>query len=390
MNAESTQNFDALEALGRKLTQTFIAHGAELVAPAIVQPAGLFLDVVGEQLRGRTYVFTDPDGLELCLRPDLTVPTCRIYLERDPNALSVSRFCYSGPVFRYQPQQAPVANAREARQAGFEIFGAKDQVAADVEVLRVTIAALKAAGLEQMQLRMGDLGLLTGLLDALHMPERWRQRLKHRFWRSDIFRAELERLVEGPVTLPCIDKGLLDALDPSKPEEALAEVAAYLERQGIEVIGTRQLEEISAGLVEAAADEREQPLPREHAQLIEAYVAISDAPARAADRLDALVAAAKCDISPAIAAFRERLEVLASLEIDLETARFSGDFGRRFEYYTGFVFDIVAEPLGERSPIAGGGRYDRLLAAVGAPRDVAAVGAAIHTERLRTLIEEYA
>ena len=37
----------------------------ERIAPAVIQPAGLFLDVIGESLRARTYVFTDPDGAEL-------------------------------------------------------------------------------------------------------------------------------------------------------------------------------------------------------------------------------------------------------------------------------------------------------------------------------------
>jgi ATP phosphoribosyltransferase regulatory subunit len=61
---------------------------------------------------------------------------------------------------------------------------------------------------------------------------------------------------------------------------------------------------------------------------------------------------------------------------------FSGEFGRNVAYYSGFVFEILVAALGPGSPVAGGGRYDGLLKAVGAPRDVPAVGAAIHTERL--------
>jgi ATP phosphoribosyltransferase regulatory subunit len=63
-------------------------------------------------------------------------------------------------------------------------------------------------------------------------------------------------------------------------------------------------------------------------------------------------------------------------------AEFSAEFGRNLEYYTGFVFEVVAPALGPRSPVAGGGRYDSLLSEVGAPAPVPAVGASIHTERL--------
>jgi ATP phosphoribosyltransferase regulatory subunit len=38
--------------------------------------------------------------------------------------------------------------------------------------------------------------------------------------------------------------------------------------------------------------------------------------------------------------------------------------------------------------VAGGGRYDSLLGEVGAPSDVPAVGASIHTERLLAALQE--
>ena len=388
MIAESTPNFDAIEAHGLRLTEIFRRAGAELVAPSIIQPAGLFLDVIGESLRGRTYVFTDPDGLELCLRPDLTVPACRIYLERDPAALSTQRFCYSGPVFRYQPHDAPAAHARETRQAGFETFGLTDRPAADAEVLGVTIEALRAAGLADFQLRMGDLGLLNAILDAQAMPSRWRRRLAHQFWRADAFHAELKRLVRWPAeSARGIDAALLARLDPERPEDAEAQVAEYLASAKIDLFGTRQLAEITAGLLEAAQDTRSGPLAPAHAQLIETYVGIVDTPRQGAKTLEALAVAAKCDIGPALANFRRRLDLMTEAGIDIEQARFSGEFGRRFEYYTGFVFDLVVPALGANSPVAGGGRYDSLLQAVGAPHEVPAVGAAIYTERLRQVLD---
>ena len=68
--------------------------------------------------------------------------------------------------------------------------------------------------------------------------------------------------------------------------------------------------------------------------------------------------------------------------VDLAAATFSTEFGRKLEYYSGFVFQIEAPGMGETEPVAGGGRYDNLLTALGAPCAVPAVGSAIHTERL--------
>jgi ATP phosphoribosyltransferase regulatory subunit len=388
MTPESTQQFDIIDGYNQRLTAVFRAAGAELVAPSIIQPAGLFLDVVGESLRARTYVFTDPDGHELCLRPDLTVPTCRIYLDRDPTGTSAQRFCYSGPIFRYQPQDAPKANAREMRQAGYESFGAPDRAAADADVLITTLAALRDTGLRDFDLRIGDLGLLHAILDAQAMPQRWRQRLAHQFWRREAFHSELKRLVSWPAaSAEGIDATLLAKLDPAKPDEAEAHVAEFLAQHGIDVFGTRELSEIAAGLLDAAADTRSGPLPKTHAEFIEGYVAITGTPTAAIDALEALAARHRCDIGAAITQYRARVKLLTAAGIDLDRARFSGEFGRQFEYYTGFVFEIVSPVLGSKSPVAGGGRYDSLLTAVGAPSPVPAVGSAIYTERLRAAID---
>ena len=92
------------------------------------------------------------------------------------------------------------------------------------------------------------------------------------------------------------------------------------------------------------------------------------------------------DLSHALEAFARRLELLRAAGVDVADATFSAEFGRDLEYYTGFVFEVIVPELGEKSPIAGGGRYDGLLADVGAPRTVAAVGSCIHTERLIAVI----
>ena len=88
------------------------------------------------RLRGRTYVFTDLAGEELCLRPDLTVPVSRLYLERHPSADRPARYCYNGPAFRFQPKGPSATHPREFRQAGIECFGVADREAADQEIVR--------------------------------------------------------------------------------------------------------------------------------------------------------------------------------------------------------------------------------------------------------------
>jgi ATP phosphoribosyltransferase regulatory subunit len=381
--AESAAQFDRLEAQAHLLTGVFRAGGYELVAPAIIQPANLMLDVVGEDLRARTYVFPDQDGHELCLRPDLTVPTCRLYLERDPSAQTAARLCYNGPAFRYRPVDAPKGNPREFRQAGLEAFGLTDADATDAEIVSLTTTAARAAGLSAFRLKIGDLGLFSALLDALAMPQRWRDRLRHQFWRPAAFRAELHRLTNAQDSAARhLPKDLVAALDPANPRAALDIVADHLSRAGLDLQGARTLEDVTEGLLAIVADARTTPLAARDAALIEAVVAVRATASAAVDQIAAAAKRPGVDITAALDAFSRRLRLLRAGGADLDAAEFSGDFGRKFEYYTGFVFELEAPDLGRNNPIAGGGRYDGLLEAVGAPKRVPAVGAAIYTERL--------
>ncbi len=385
MAAESAKEFEALEAQAATLLDTFRSAGYEQVAPAILQPADVFLDRIGEQIRNRTYVFTDLAGDELCLRPDLTVPVSRLYLERHPEARTEARYCYNGPAFRFQPQGDNRARPREFRQAGIECFGDHDTESADVEIVLLAVEAVRRAGLEDIALRFGDIAMFYALLDALALPERWRLKLAHYFWRPASFHALLSRLAKGE--RPNGDGPVMAfaaTLAGATPEGAEERIASYLEEQGLPLAGNRTLSEIAARVLDQAADQNAGPLRQEVAAVIDAYLAISGPPKKAAERVAALAKDAGIDLSAPLAFAARRFERLEKSGVDLARATFATEFGRNLEYYSGLVFQIETQGLDDA--IAGGGRYDGLLADLGAPRDVPAIGAAVHTERLLTAV----
>ena len=70
----------ALEALGaqaKSILGLFAGRGYVHEEPSVLQPAEIFLDRSGEEIRRRTFTLTDPSGRDLALRPDLTIPICR-------------------------------------------------------------------------------------------------------------------------------------------------------------------------------------------------------------------------------------------------------------------------------------------------------------------------
>src|SRR5919198_307275 len=156
------------DARAEALVAAFERAGYRRVAPAILQPAEPFLDLSGEDIRKRMYLTTDPQGHELCLRPDLTIPVPRHYLASSAAGKPQS-FCYLGPVFRHRD-----AGASEFLQAGIESFGRADTAAADAEMLALGIETTAHYGLDQPDVRMGDVALFSALVAALGLSRRAR------------------------------------------------------------------------------------------------------------------------------------------------------------------------------------------------------------------------
>ena len=86
-------------------------------------------------------------------------------------------------------------------------------------------------------------------------------------------------------------------------------------------------------------------------------------------------------LTPAIDLFESRTGFLAAHGVDLKRVRFSTAFGRGFDYYTGFMFELT-DPKRTGEPLVAGGRYDGLLSRLGSHEPIAAVGFAAWIERL--------
>jgi ATP phosphoribosyltransferase regulatory subunit len=352
-----------IEALNRQavtLLKLFAEHGYAREEPSVLQPAALFLDRSGEEIRRRTFTLTDPAGRDLALRPDLTIPIAKRLVEEGTRL--PARICYNGAVFRHEPNapDKPV----QFFQAGVELFGEDDRGKGDAEILTLAIAALRAAGLKDFTLRMGDLGLFGALVDDLELPAHWRSRLKRHFWRPGYVETLLDRIGHGEET--------------SRLPQDAREIEKLLEAQGEAPPAGRSRADVVARARAEAAEVLK--LDGNVAGAITRLLDISAPIATALADIRALLKKAGIALDAELAAVEARLAVLKSLRVDPARIEFTAHFGRSMEYYTGFVFEVrTADGATE---LAGGGRYDNLLELLGAPHPVTAVGCAIHTERL--------
>ena len=360
--------------------EALVAHyeraGYVRVAPPILQPAEPFLDTLGEDIRRRMFLTTDPDGTELCLRPDLTIPVSRDYLASAQSG-EAAGFCYLGKVFRHRAE-----GPAEFMQAGIELFGRHDTAEADAETFALGLEATARYGIAAPKIRMGDVGLFAALIAALDLAPAWKRRLVKNFNRSDNLAQDLDRLVGAAATERPDYQGVLAALTGSDPNAAHALVTDLLSIAGINTVGGRSVGEIADRFLEQAALGASAGLPRPTRALIEEFLAISGDPDEAADALRTLASEHGLDLAAALDLFAKRTSLLAALGVEVARIGFSTRFGRELDYYTGFVFEVL-DPDGRiERPLVAGGRYDGLLTRLGASEPIPAVGFAVWIGRL--------
>ena len=358
----------------QQLLASYMRAGYTPIDPPLLQPAEPFLDLSGEDIRRRIFLTNDPLGRELCLRPDLTIPVSRAYLESSA-AGKVAGYCYLGVVFRHRE-----GAATEILQAGIESFGRQDKAATDAEMLSLGQEATTLYGLPAPEIRIGDVGLFTAFVAALDLAPAWKRRLVKDFNRKWSLAHDLDQLALTPTNGLPEYRGVLSALAGSDPKAAHHLVTDLLSIAGIAAVGGRSVAEIAERFLEQGALGASTRLPRDTRALIERFLAVRGDPDEAAGELRALAADANLSLSPALDPFETRTGFLAARGVDVGAIRFSTAFGRGFDYYTGFVFELH-DPR-SKGPLIAGGRYDGLLTRLGAPEPIQAVGFAASIEEL--------
>jgi ATP phosphoribosyltransferase regulatory subunit len=372
VSPEPKRSIDPTPEREARLVGHLVAAGYLRAEPPILQPASVFLDLAGEDIRGRIFLTSDPAGYEFCLRPEYTIPVCRDYLA-SPQAGQAAGFSYLGPVFRARTGATP-----EIRQAGLESFGRADREAADAEIFTLALEAAREGG-RDLAVRMGDTGLFNALLDALGLPSAWLRRIRRGHMRGQSLATILAEPANGNTS---DHSGVLAALEGVDKQGARALVQDLLTIAGISSVGGRSSSEIAERFLEQAAMKTDQGIGEERRAVLESFVAISGDPDSASVKLRRLAKDAKLDLAAALDTFDARSGFIAARGVDVSQIAFSASFGRNLDYYTGFVFEAYDRSQPQGRPLVGGGRYDRLLRTLGAAQDIPAVGAAIWCDRL--------
>jgi ATP phosphoribosyltransferase regulatory subunit len=360
---------DGLSDRRDALKQLLADAGYPLTDAPLLQPASVFLDLSGEDIRRRLFLTIDAHGAELCLRPEFTIPLSRAYLAGTAMGLP-ARMGYEGPVFRHR-----AGESGEFRQAGVESFARDDHEAADAEVAALAWQAAQTLGGHALVMRMGDIAILDAALAGIGLPTAFMRRLKRSIAAGN-GRPDGKQEPDGLSSY----SGVLKALEGADPKGARAFVEDLLRIAGVSETGGRSAKEIADRFLARAGGASEN-IAADQLALIDRLLAIDGDPDMAAEQLRHFATDTGIGLSPQIDALEARIGFMAAAGVDVGDIAFSPGFARSLDYYTGMVFEIVDPARAHVRPLVGGGRYDRLLERLGAPSRIPAVGFSIWIER---------
>ena len=323
--------------------------GYRQVETPILQPSHPFINRMGAEMQRRLYRFTDPGGEELCLRPDLTIPTVLDYVRS--GRFEEARLCYQGTAFRYQPRGA--GKPEEFTQNGLEIINGKTGEAAiedDIEVLENLLTIIQAAGVSDYEIHINDFDWLTDFLKDNNVADTAAREIRRKLISTKNL-EDFRRLMQPQ---PVRENKIYSSLDPD---------SIIAGRSGADIIARMKKKQAEAASPEISNETRER------------LFAFLEKPPETGDWLERRTKELADKLVPILNKFA-----------GLERMHFAPAISTPMAYYTGLSFEIHVAKLGPRKVIASGGRYDDLVESLGAPHQIPAVGGAVALERLHEAV----
>ncbi|MEM4281345.1 MAG: histidine--tRNA ligase [Candidatus Caldarchaeum sp.] len=139
-------------------------YGYEEVETPTLEYLELFEAKSGDEIRHRMFVFTDPHGKKLVLRPEVTASVARLVASKLSKHPTPIRLGYIADCYRYDEPQW--GRRRRFWHGGFELFGSRDP-SSDAEIILASRDVFTKLGLAPSVFRVGHVGVIRGVLEGL-------------------------------------------------------------------------------------------------------------------------------------------------------------------------------------------------------------------------------
>ena len=182
----------ALEVLRRDLLDCYSGWGYQLVITPFIEFLESLLTGTGKDLDLQTFTLTDQlSGRQLGVRADITPQAARIDAHRLRHE-APTRLCYIGSVLRTLGDG--FSGSRSPLQIGAELYGHAG-VESDVEIVCLMMETLRVAGMRDIYLDLGHVGIFRALARSAGLDERQEAELFEALQRKAS--TDIEALVDG-------------------------------------------------------------------------------------------------------------------------------------------------------------------------------------------------
>ncbi len=232
-----------------KLRSVALRFGFRETETPIFEDAELFILRSGPNVLNELYAFKDKGDRDLALRPEMTAPAIRMFVNSMSNEPKPIKIFYFGQCFRYERPQS--GRYREFFQFGAELIGSATPET-DAEAIALAVAMIESLGLRDYKIRIGHIGVLRQKLADAGVPKEKTaevlQKLDKKLYDEarpmmedmNIGTHDVEEIFELTETVGGIE--VIDKV-PGEPGEYLRSLIGILSAMGVEDV------EIDLGVV---------------------------------------------------------------------------------------------------------------------------------------------
>jgi histidyl-tRNA synthetase len=142
------------------LRKVFGNYAYQEIKTPLFEELSLFTTKSGDEIVDQLYNFTDKSNREIALRPEITAPVARLYINELQKTAKPIKLYYFGSCFRYERPQK--GRFRQFWQFGCELIGAKSPEG-EAEVISMAEQSLEELDITTAEIHINHLGIIRGL-----------------------------------------------------------------------------------------------------------------------------------------------------------------------------------------------------------------------------------
>ena len=191
-------------AIEQKIFELFAAFGYEEVVTPTMEYLETLTTSSGRAIEPHLFKMFDRNNRTLALRHEMTTPIARLTVSRLKNSPLPLKLSYNTNVFRFRTNQP--GRQCEFYQAGVELLGISNAFA-DAEIIALAAQALKASGLDDFKICLGQVEFASGLMEQNNLSPDLQAEIKAAIERHDIVALENLPVDESLKKIPKLQGG---------------------------------------------------------------------------------------------------------------------------------------------------------------------------------------